>query len=986
MMAEMMAQVRKWLRAFVWVGLVFCGDTVFLQAQSVLLDDFQRAASNTVATGVNPWVETESVGSNGSKIRTDVTRLVLGGCNSDNTAPTNGAEQAVLDVSGKYATVFSAASADLVWHFNMRSSNNSLSGFGSNRYGIAFIIGCDKVDFTASNANGYAVVMGGSGSPDPIRLVSFQNGLTANTNLTPIIVSGSTDNNNYYSIRVGFDPCSGLWSLDVRNDGTSNFASPTTIVPAVAVGTANNTFTHLDLKYLGSFWQHGNAVTCTFALFDNIYIPTAAATPATYTWNGASTNFQTAANWTPARSCLRTNDVLQWDASSPANATVTNVPTQTVGQVIVNGNRQVTLRASTTASAKTLSLFGGTGTDLQVPAGSSLTIDSDTALAISLLTSVTADISGNVTFNNTTPPGSPRNHRLLAADANAIVFQSGSIFNATKLSGSPFGTTGTANVVVFKSGSVCVAQDGSNPFGLAQPASKVVFEKGSLYQLKQAVGFAVAGRQYADVEFDLPLSTSSVNLLFGQTNTVCRMDNLLVRQGILDFRLGSNNEPQNTELTGNLTVMANGTLDFTPNNASAKSFFTFNGTTAQTVSGGGTIDFGINSEVVFDNAAGVTLGRNLTANGTAQLKSGVVATGSNELVIGSNAATALTSAGNAHVNGTLRRQVAAAQLYSFPVGNGTNLQKADIQFASLDCVSNAAVRFLGNSPNSTAFTPFTEGGATFSENLNTGYWQITTNCDPATASTYELRLYPVAFAGYPTGTTAYTIAKRTGGGNWQQNGTLSNPAGTATFVQADQSVRRTAMQGFSDFAVAASIVPLPVTWLYFRGVYVDGRTRLTWLVTDEKDNAGFEVQKSSNGKDFETVSFVKAKPATEALNTYSFTDATGGCGYYRLKQTDLNGQTDLSKIVSVECAKPTSEMLALYPNPVSGQVTVVFPGIEPATIRLSGLDGRLLQETTGTPEHVNALLNSQLRLLPAGVYILEMRQGKNVQRQKIVKP
>ena len=401
--------------------------------------------------------------------------------------------------------------------------------------------------------------------------------------------------------------------------------------------------------------------------------------------------------------------------------------------------------------------------------------------------------------------------------------------------------------------------------------------------------------------------------------------------------------------------------------------------------GGGTIDFGINSEVVFDNAAGVTLGRNLTANGTAQLKSGVVATGSNELVIGSNAATALTSAGNAHVNGTLRRQVDAAQLYSFPVGNGTNLQKADIQFASLDCVSNAAVRFLGNSPNSTAFTPFTEGGATFSENLNTGYWQITTNCDPATASTYELRLYP-AFAGYPTGTTAYTIAKRTGGGNWQQNGTLSNPAGTATFVQADQSVRRTAMQGFSDFAVAASIVPLPVTWLDFRGSHLNGYTRLTWLVADEKDNAGFEVQKSSNGKDFETVSFVKAKPATEALNTYSFTDATGGCGYYRLKQTDLNGQTDLSKIVSVECAKPAPTTFAVYPNPVSGQVTVVFPSIEPATIRLSGLGGRLLRETTGTPEHVNALLNSQLRLLPAGVYILEMRQGENVQRQKIVKP
>ncbi len=971
--------MKKILRALAVAGLLFSGDTIFLQAQSVLLDDFNRTASNTISTGANPWVETESSG-DGSKIRTDGTRLILDGCNSNNSAGINGAEQAVLDASSKYATVFSAASADLVWYFNMRSSRNNPSGLGGINYGIAFVLGCDESDFSSPTADGYAVVVGGSGSPDPIRLVSFQNGLTANSNLTNIIVSSSTQDQNYYSIRVSFDPCTKQWLLDVRDDG-GNFAVPTTIVPATT-GVANDRFVNLNLKYLGAFWKHNNA--CEFSLFDNIHIPTAAATPATYTWNGASTDFQTAANWTPARSCLRTNDVLQWNAGSPAAASMTNIPTQTVGQLIVSGNRQVTLRASTTASAKILSLSGGTGTDLQVPAGSSLTIDSDTALAISLLTTVTADISGGMTFNNTTSPGSPRNHRLLAADANAIVFQSGSVFNATKLSGSAFGSTGTANIITFKSGSVYVAQDGSNPFGLAQPASKITFEKGSLYQLKQAVGFAAAGRQYADVEFDLPLSTSSVNLLFGQTGTVCRMDNLLIRQGILDFRLTSNNEPQNTELTGNLTVMLAGTLNFAPSNILAKSAFTFNGTTAQTVSGSGTINFGINSEVVFDNAAGVALSRDLTANGTVQLKSGVVTTGSNELVVSNNAVAAVTSVGTAHVNGMVRRQVVAAQLYSFPVGNGTNLQRADIQFSNLGgCVTNTAVRFFGTSPNSTAFTPFTESGANFSENLTSGYWQITTNCDPAAASTYELRLYPVAFANYPTGKTAYTIAKRTGLGNWQQNGMLT--AGTATFVQADQSVRRTAMQGFSDFAVAASIVPLPVTWLDFRGSHLNGYTRLTWLVTDEKDNAGFYVQKSSSGKDFETVSFVKAKPATEAVNTYSFTDATGSCGYYQLKQTDTDGKTDLSKIVSVECAKPALAAFAVYPNPVSGQVTIVFSSTEPATVRLSALDGRLSQETTGTPEHVNALLNSQLRLLPAGVYVLEMRQGETVRRQKIVK-
>lgn len=973
--------MNRCLRALAVAGLLFCGDTVFLQAQSVLLDDFNRTASNTVATGTNPWVETESSG-DGSKIRIQTNRLVLDGCNSNNSAATNAIEQATIDVSGKYATVFSAASADLVWHFNMRNSRSDPSGFGSLSYGIAFVLGCDEDNFTSPTADGYAVVMGNDLTPDPIRLVSFRNGLTVNSNLTDIIVSGTTDVNNHYSIRVSFNPCTQQWLLDVRDDG-NNFVVPNTIVPT-ATGAANTEWINLNLKYLGAFWKH-NVACGESARFDNIYIPTATAAPTTYVWNGSvSTDFQTAGNWTPARSCLRTNDVLQWNAASPANSTVTNVPIQVIGQLSVADGRQVTLRATT--SAKTLSLSGGAGTDLGIAAGSNLIIDGNIDLAISLLAGATADVAGTLTFNNTTPPGSPRGHRLLAADAGAVVFQTGSVFNATKLSGSAFGDAGTANVATFKAGAVYVSRDGGNPFGLAQPAAKVIFEQGSLCRFEQAVGFAAAGRQYANVEISLPSAGTNINFLFGQTGSVCRMDNLLVTQGTLDFEMQSNDEPQNIELTGNLTVMANGTLNFNPEMPSAKSSFTFNGTSAQTVSGSGTITLGPNAEVVFDNAAGVTLGRSLTASGTAQLKSGVVTTGGNELVISSTAANALTSVGNAHVNGTLRRQVAAGQLYMFPVGDGTDLQRADIQFASLDCITSLALRFRTDDPNATAFTPFIEGGVNFGQNLPKGYWQATSNCDPATTSGYELRLYPVAFAEYPTGRVAYAIAKRTGGGNWQQNGTPSNPAGTATFVQADQSVRRTGMAGFSDFAVATDFAPLPLTWLGFQATRVNGQTRLTWLVADEKNNAGFGVQQSGNGRNFKTVSFVKAKPALLSVNTYSFTDTTGGCGYYRLQQRDLDGRTDLSETISVECDEPGPAGFAVYPNPVSGPVTVVFPGGGPATVRLLGLDGTLAAQMSGTPEQVNALLNERLRVLPAGVYVLEMRQGATVGRRKMVKP
>jgi hypothetical protein len=163
----------------------------------------------------------------------------------------------------------------------MRQIRPSPSGFDLNNYGSAFILGATSADMTT--ANGYAVVIGNSGSPDPVRLVHFVNGLDANANLTNIISGASPLNDaaaNYYSLRVTFAPSTGTWSLFGRNDGATAFADPLTgTLTAAGTPVVNTTYTSTSLPVFGMLWAYSTTAAQT-ANFDNITVSLAIPEPA----------------------------------------------------------------------------------------------------------------------------------------------------------------------------------------------------------------------------------------------------------------------------------------------------------------------------------------------------------------------------------------------------------------------------------------------------------------------------------------------------------------------------------------------------------------------------------------------------------------------------------------------------------------------------------------------------------------------------------
>ncbi|PYS84067.1 MAG: hypothetical protein DMF70_05830 [Acidobacteria bacterium] len=87
----------------------------------------------------------------------------------------------------------------------------------------------------------------------------------------------------------------------------------------------------------------------------------------TYTWTeSTSTDFTVGTNWTPTRTTPATNDVLVFSGAFTPTATVTNIPTQTIGEMHAQGN--VTANLASASAGVAITIAGGAAAiDLEVP-------------------------------------------------------------------------------------------------------------------------------------------------------------------------------------------------------------------------------------------------------------------------------------------------------------------------------------------------------------------------------------------------------------------------------------------------------------------------------------------------------------------------------------------------------------------------------------------------------------------------------------------
>lgn len=121
------------------------------------------------------------------------------------------------------------------------------------------------------------------------------------------------------------------------------------------------------------------------------------------------------------------------------------------------------------------------------------------------------------------------------------------------------------------------------------------------------------------------------------------------------------------------------------------------------------------------------------------------------------------------------------------------------------------------------------------------------------------------------------------------------------------------------FAVAnVSNISLPVELVSFDAEVDNGMVTLKWETSSEFENDFFMIERSADGKTFESLKKVEGAGTSKTPLKYQVRDTNPyhGTSYYRLSQTDYDGTTEYFRVILVKI-ETFAEVTKLYPNPVN---------------------------------------------------------------------
>jgi 2-keto-4-pentenoate hydratase len=181
---------------------------------------------------------------------------------------------------------------------------------------------------------------------------------------------------------------------------------------------------------------------------------------------------------------------------------------------------------------------------------------------------------------------------------------------------------------------------------------------------------------------------------------------------------------------------------------------------------------------------------------------------------------------------------------------------------------------------------------------------------------------------------------------------------------------------------------LPIELIAFSGKRQLQDVELDWSTATETNNAYFTLERSGSDGEFSPIGTFAGAGNSSRVNNYHHLDkgAPSGQCYYRLKQTDFNGQYKYASIVSV---KPGTDfkLEEVFPNPATDklQVTISQESLNEFELSVEDILGKCVYKTTA---RASALVNTfaiPLTELPAGIYVVKVAGPQQTFQKKFIK-
>ncbi len=180
-------------------------------------------------------------------------------------------------------------------------------------------------------------------------------------------------------------------------------------------------------------------------------------------------------------------------------------------------------------------------------------------------------------------------------------------------------------------------------------------------------------------------------------------------------------------------------------------------------------------------------------------------------------------------------------------------------------------------------------------------------------------------------------------------------------------------------------IPLPIKLNSFHVETKERTAFFTWTTATEANNSYFAIERSANGKDFQTIGTVGGAGTSATEKNYQFTDAAPlrGINYYRLKQMDFDGRSEYSEIKAVKMS--SGGLVSLRPTEASEQLVITLQEAQIGNSELAIFDqlGRVIYRTNIAEGSLEALVN--VGNFNAGAYFVRIGTGSESSVLRFIK-
>jgi len=209
---------------------------------------------------------------------------------------------------------------------------------------------------------------------------------------------------------------------------------------------------------------------------------------------------------------------------------------------------------------------------------------------------------------------------------------------------------------------------------------------------------------------------------------------------------------------------------------------------------------------------------------------------------------------------------------------------------------------------------------------------------------------------------------------------------TVTTLGSGTTVFTGSFTGFSRFFLVDAGVTLPIVLKDFTGkINNDQNAVLNWATESENNNRGFDIEMSRDVSNFVLLGTI-ASPGnslTEQHYEYLHIKPQPGVSFYRLKQTDMDGRYEYSKIISLYINNDMVNAF-VYPVPAKTRITINFGKImAKGEIEIFSADMKTVKrEIINNP---SATKEININNLSKGVYFIRYANGSGTKILRFIK-